>query len=193
MIDGRWMQGASLAIAVATVLTLLGLWGNRDDLRSIRTAALPFSAGGERSRSAREIEDAFRQGVEHLRQRRFNEAASAFHRVLARDPRQPEAHINMGFALYELGDFKGARSFFYSGKALDPRMGSADYGLALVLDAEGHRQQAIVRMQRYADSLAPGDPNRMIALRRLSEMTLANAAGASRDSRAAPGPITSTR
>ena len=187
MTEPRPARSAFLLGVIAAVVAIVAAWSARDDLRSIRLSIQPFADKRLQARTEREMRIAFQKGVEHLRQKRFNEAASAFHRVLAIDPRQPEAHVNMGFALFELGDLKGARSFFYSAKTLDPRMDSADYGLALVLHAEGHRREAIVRMQRYADKLAPGDPNRLIALRRLSEMTLA--AGAAADTRPPLPPL----
>lgn len=97
----------------------------------------------------KEVQARFEQGVAMLHMRQFEYALTAFHQVLALAPRIPEAHVNMGFALIGLEQWKQARDFFESAIELRRDQINAYYGLALTLEALGDRPGAMGAMQTY--------------------------------------------
>lgn len=131
------------------------------------TAAVPASQRDnpreEDARLQRELATRFQQGVAMLQLGEFEYAVTAFHRVLVLAPRLPEAHLNMGFALYELKDYLGAQRFFEGAKALAPDFLNVEYGLAVSLFAQGQTVEAVHHMGRYLSGLKRDDPFREVA------------------------------
>lgn len=107
-----------------------------------------------------EIAARFGQGVMMLHARQFEHALTAFHRVLQLDPKMPEAHVNMGFALLGLERHKEAADFFTGALALRPEQTNAYYGLALAAWGAGDRQEAMHAMYHYVSYSDPADPYR---------------------------------
>ena len=103
-----------------------------------------------------EIERRFRQGVMMLHSGRHDYAVTAFHRVLELEPRLPEAHANMGFALLGLDRDTAARDFFQSAIELRPEQVNAYYGLALAWERVCDIAAARGAMRTYLH-LTPGD------------------------------------
>ena len=138
------------------------------------TAAIPVSRGsdpgqGDEKRQ-RELAVRFEQGVAMLRLGEFEHAATAFHRVLVLAPRLPEAHLNMGFALYELKDYLGAQGFFEGAKALAPNFMNVEYGLAVSLFAQGKIVEAVHHMAAYLGKVKKDDPFREVAEAKMKKM-----------------------
>lgn len=115
-----------------------------------------------------EIKQRFEQGVAMLQMGEYEYAVTAFHRVLALNPKLPEAHVNIGFAFYELGDYAGAQRFFEGAQALSPAMHNASYGIAISLLAQGKADQAKAEMQAYLEAIGPDHPRRKQALEKLN-------------------------
>lgn len=108
----------------------------------------------------REIAERFAQGVEMMRRREYGFAITAFHRVLELDPTLPDAHVNMGFSLYESGDLPGAQRFFESATRLNRNQLNAYYGLALAASARGQHEVASGAMRTWLHLAPPDDPFR---------------------------------
>lgn len=119
------------AVALAGALGAALLWRTQPDARSA------------------EIEREFARGVQLLQQRDAAGAASALHRVLVLAPRLPEAHVNLGFALLDLGRAKEARTAFDEATVLRPQQANAYYGLALAHEALGELDAATGAMRSY--------------------------------------------
>lgn len=119
---------------------------------------------------AAEVRQRFAQGVAMLQLREYSHAITAFHRVLALDPKIPEAHVNMGFAYLGLVDHVGAQRFFEGALALAPQTANAHYGLALTQAAQGRLPAAVDAMRRYLAFAAADDPFRGQGEARLAEM-----------------------
>jgi Flp pilus assembly protein TadD len=109
---------------------------------------------------AAEPDRAFHQGVALLQARQPEQALAAFHRVLRHEPRMPEAHANMGFALVALGRHREARDFFEGALDLRPSQLNAYYGLAVAAEALGDRETARGAMRTYAHLAPSSDPFR---------------------------------
>ena len=104
-----------------------------------------------------EIDRRFNQAVAMLHARRYDYAVTALHRVLELAPKMPEAHVNMGFALYGQGKTKAALDFFASAIELRPNQMNAYYGLALCMKDLGDLEGAAGAMRSYIHRLKPGD------------------------------------
>ncbi len=116
-----------------------------------------------------EIDARFQQGVLMLHAKQYDHALTAFHRLLQLEPKMPEAHVNMGFALLGLERHKEAADFFTGALALRPEQTNAYYGLALAAWGQGDRQEAMHAMYHYVSYADPADPYRTKA----EEMLLA--------------------
>lgn len=118
----------------------------------------PHAAPANHAREAREreIAERFQQAVLMLHAAQHEHAAAALHRLLQLAPQMPEAHTNLGFALLGLGRLQAAQDFFTSAIELNPMQANAYYGLAVALDAQGARPEAIGAMRSYLH-LAAGE------------------------------------
>lgn len=107
-----------------------------------------------------ELERRFREGVAMLQTRRYDQALTAFHRVLELNPEMPEAHVNAGFALLGLGQYKAAADFFDTATTLRPNQLNAYFGLGEALQEMGDKQGALQAMETYLHRSPASDPFR---------------------------------
>jgi hypothetical protein len=107
---------------------------------------------------AMEVSTRFQQAVVMLHAKRYEEALTALQRVLKLEPRLPEAHVNMGFALLGLKSYDAARNSFETAIDLRPTQANAYNGLALALKGMNDTEGAIGAMRSYIHLSAPDDP-----------------------------------
>lgn len=152
--ESRWRLGLLGGIAVLLLALPLAL--------SRPGVFLGETTGEEHARSKKreEIRRRFDEGVMMLHAKRYEHATTAFHRVLELDPKMPEAHVNLGFALLGLGKHKAAADFFDTATILRPDQMNAYFGLGEALDALGDKQGALQAMETYLHRAAAGDPFR---------------------------------
>jgi len=98
---------------------------------------------------ATETKRLFDAAVIMLHAHRYDDAATALHRVLTYAPNLPEAHVNMGYAMLGLKKLDAARDFFEGATVLAPTQANAYYGLALVHEAQGDKALATGAMRSY--------------------------------------------
>ncbi len=137
----RWV---ALALGMAALLGGLYYWNRADTPPSLQ------------AEHPAEIDGHFRQGVSALQAGQHQQAANAFHRVLALAPEMPEAHANMGYALLGLHDYALAREFFTGAIELRPSQVNAYYGLALALAELGDVGGALGAMRTFVH-LSPAE------------------------------------
>lgn len=107
-----------------------------------------------------ELDRRFRDGVALLQAKHYDQALTAFHRVLQLSPEMPEAHVNAGFALLGMGQYKAAADFFDSATTLRPDQMNAYYGLGAALQEMGDKYGALQAMETYLHRSPPNDPFR---------------------------------
>jgi tetratricopeptide (TPR) repeat protein len=73
------------------------------------------------------------RGKQAFEAKRYNDAAAEFRKALAANSASVAAHINLGAALTQIEDLKGAIAEFEKGLALDPGNTNAQYNLAVLL------------------------------------------------------------
>lgn len=175
--DIRWRAAAIALLAVGVAGAAFRLLpgagveaptgvGLKEDMPAAETSAarsatvppVPAEKATERGAARRvEIERRFRQGVMMLHSGRHDHAATAFHRVLELEPRLPEAHVNMGFALLGLNRDAAAQDFFLSAIELRPEQANAYYGLALTWERVCDLEAARGAMRTYVHLASEDD------------------------------------
>lgn len=113
-----------------------------------------------REKTDAEIRQRFQQGVESLNAKQYEQALSAFHRVLELSPAMPEVHVNSGFALIGMKRYAVARDFFEGAIALRKTQVNAYYGLAEALEGLNDLPGALGAMRTYLHLAPVGDPYR---------------------------------
>jgi tetratricopeptide (TPR) repeat protein len=83
------------------------------------------------------------RGSEAVAKRQWAEAITYLRQAIAAAPDNASTHLNLGTALYETGDAKGALREFQTAASLSPGLAKAHYGAGIVLEAGGHDQEAI--------------------------------------------------
>ena len=140
--DRRWQ---ALAVTFAAVV-LGGAWIARlESPHAPQTLEVPSIADG----SPEQVQVRFDAAVVLLQARRYEAAATASRRLLEVAPHMPEAHVNLGFALLELGQAATARRHFERAMQLNPRQANAYYGVALAHEAAGDLELALGAMRSY--------------------------------------------
>lgn len=158
----RW-----IVLALALVVAALFGWAAQEDT-AVRAPASTenekwIDPGQDPQRHAHqarrvEIDRRFQQAIAMLHAKKYEHAVTALHRVLELEPRLPEAHVNMGFALIGLGRYAAARDFFRNAIDLRPEQANAYYGLALALEKQNDRHGAIGAMRAYIHLTTRDDP-----------------------------------
>src|SRR3989441_2747757 len=91
-----------------------------------------------------------------LESRRYTEAIDEFRRAIMANRESLPAHINLGAALLQTGDPKGAAANFEQALRIDPENTNAHYNLAILLANDNKHETAIPHL-RYILSLDPKD------------------------------------
>lgn len=91
-----------------------------------------------------------------LEAKRYEEAAAEFRKALEASPESVPAHINLGAALTQLGDQKGAAEQFQKALLIDPNNVNAHFNLAVLLMNEKRHEQVIIHLQKVA-AINPND------------------------------------
>jgi len=105
-----------------------------------------------------EVAQHFRQGVMMLHAKQYDVAVTAMRRVLDIVPDLPEAHVNLGFAEFELGLNDAAVGHFNAAIRLRARQANAYYGLAVALERRCDSWGAISAMRTFIHLAESQDP-----------------------------------
>jgi tetratricopeptide (TPR) repeat protein len=82
-----------------------------------------------------------------LEARRYTEAIDEFRLAITANPRSLPAYINLGTALVQTGDPKGAAANFAEALRIDPANTNAHYNLAILLATDNKHQLAIFHLR----------------------------------------------
>jgi tetratricopeptide (TPR) repeat protein len=154
--DRRMTIALGVVIGCALLSGLIWILPDRARVVApLATDAVVSSAGGYPG----EVHERFQQAAIMLHAGQAEHALTALERVLALAPDLPEAHVNAGFALYELSNLTQARRQFERAIDLRPQQVNAYYGLALTLEAQGDLDAALGAMRTYAHLAEERDPH----------------------------------
>lgn len=110
-----------------------------------------------KAKAVEEVDRRFQQAVAMLHAKRYQHAVTALQRVLKLAPEMPEAHVNMGFALIGMEEYKAAADYFNRAITLKDRQVNAYYGLAVALEGLGDLVGAIGAMESYLHLMKDDD------------------------------------
>ena len=91
-----------------------------------------------------------------LDSRSYKEAIDEFRLVIAANPKSLPAHVNLGAALVQTGDPKGAAASFEEALRIEPANTNAHYNLAVLL-ANDNQHEAAIRHLREILNIDPKD------------------------------------
>jgi two-component system chemotaxis response regulator CheY len=105
----------------------------------------------------------FNQGIEFLNKRMFNEATTAFEKVLKIKPNSAKASYFLGQVHLEKGDLDRAYESFKNAISFNSRYVKAHHSLGELMYKKGDIKSAIIHMEQAA-SISPRIPQRQILL-----------------------------
>jgi tetratricopeptide (TPR) repeat protein len=146
------VTAVSIAAAGFALTLISGSGSDPGDGNIAATAASP------KNEISPEVDLLFKQAVIMLHAKQYEHAVTALHRVLALAPTLPEAHVNMGYTMFDLHRYTVSRDFFRSAIALRPAQANAHYGLALALAELDDRGGAAREMSEYLRLAPANDP-----------------------------------
>jgi tetratricopeptide (TPR) repeat protein len=98
------------------------------------------------------------RGRAALEASRYTEAAAEFRKAIAQQPDSIPAHLNLGAALTQTGDLRGAVEQFEETLRLDANHANAHYNLGVLLAQMDQHEEAIKHL-RFVVSAQPDDNN----------------------------------
>lgn len=147
--------GLLLLVLVAFFGWLLNIW-------ITQPVEMPLSQDSDMTVDNQDLDQLFGLAVRHMQHGEYEAALQRWHQILLRDAGIPEVKVNMGFTLYELGQFPAARDFFVSAMEQNPFQANAYYGLALVSEKVGDLEGAMGAMRSYIHLAGPAEDERFI-------------------------------
>lgn len=153
---GRYLT----AVLLLSAAVLLFGWGLNAWITGSAATGLPTSA--IESSSGDDLERLFADAVGHMQQGRHRQAIEFWHQALLMAPDVPEIKVNMGFSLFELGEYATARDFFVNAMEQNSFQANAYYGLALTSEKMGDLEGALGAMRSYIHLAAGDEDDRFI-------------------------------
>lgn len=179
-----------LAVLMLSVAVLLFGWGLKHWITDSTAMQVPVTSietgGGEK------LPQLFSAAVDHMQAERYQQALNLWHKALLLAPDIPEIKVNMGFSLYELGEYAPARDAFISAMEQNAYQANAYYGLAITSEKMGDLEGALGAMRSYIHLAAVGGDDRFIRRARSAlwewEHQLTERSGAPTVEKAETGP-----
>ena len=130
------------------------------------SAALPLPTSAIEKNIDNDLEQLFAAAVRHMQQRQYQQALNLWHRAFVMAPDIPEIKVNMGFSLYELGEYATARDFFIDAMEQNAYQANAYYGLAITSEKMGDLEGALGAMRSYIHLAADEQDEKFVRLAR---------------------------
>lgn len=166
MADARFWKRSSakgryfLTVLLLAMAVFLSGWGLNVWITGSAVTVLPTSAmdknGGDN------LEQLFAAAVGHMQQGQHRQALNLWHQALLLAPDTPEIKVNMGFTLFELGEYATARDFFINAMEQNAYQANAYYGLALTGEKMGDLEGALGAMRSYIHLAAADQDDKFI-------------------------------
>ncbi len=143
-----------LAVTLLVVaITFAGGWMLRSPLQQPQTESTDDP-------DARQlVDELFNQGVNSMLNRQYSRAVETWTRLLLINDSMPEAHVNMGFSLFELNRHDQACAHFQRAMDLNAYQANAYYGFAICAEQLGDIPAALGAMRSYVHLADQDDPH----------------------------------
>jgi tetratricopeptide (TPR) repeat protein len=155
---------ASTGLAPATVLALWMGFGSVGLYASLQQAAKPLSSQADARSDGPSAQDAVtseqqapeKRGDLYMARKYYKEAAEAYEKAIAEDPKNAQLHNKLGIAHHQLLEFPAARKSYQKAIQLKPDYAQAINNLAAV-EYSQKRYKASILDYLKALKLTPGD------------------------------------
>jgi tetratricopeptide (TPR) repeat protein len=104
------------------------------------------------------IDQYFNNALAFMQNNQYQQAVHQWHQLLVLVPQMPEAHVNLGFSLYELKKYPAASEYFQRAMDINPYQLNAYYGLAMCYEKLGDIYAATGAMRSYIHLAKKDDP-----------------------------------
>lgn len=95
------------------------------------------------------LDEAFNNAVLLMQNGHYSQSLTYWHEVIRINPALPEAHVNIGFVMIELGMMQEAMNSFQIALDLRPEQANAYWGLAEVYEKQGMIPEATGAMRAF--------------------------------------------
>jgi len=140
---GRYLRAVLL---LAAAVFLFG-WALNHWMTDSTAMPVPTSTIG--TTSVEQLPQLFNAAVGHMQQGRYQQALDLWHKALLLAPDIPEIKVNMGFTLFEMGEYRTARDAFINAMEQNAYQANAYYGLAITNEKMGDLEAALGAMRSY--------------------------------------------
>lgn len=139
-------------------------------LLAVLLLALNLSGAGWAQDAAQQ---ALQEGIEQLQAQAYEAAVTKLRAAIAaRQGSFPEAQFQLGLAYFAWDKLPEAAAAFDLAAEQDPELASVQHHIAQLALFEPDYEKAVKAYEKYLDLLAPRDPQRLEALRRVSRLRL---------------------
>ena len=151
----------ALLLTAAVILFgwILNAWMTSSTAQPLPTSAIEKNIDND-------LEQLFAAAVRHMQKRQYQPALNLWHRALLIEPDIPEIKVNMGFSLYELGEYATARNFFIDAMEQNSYQANAYYGLAITSEKMGDLKGALGAMRSYIHLAADEQDEKFVRMAR---------------------------
>ena len=104
------------------------------------------------------IDQYFNTALAFMQKKQYQPAVHQWQQLLALNPEIAEAHVNLGFSLYELGKYASAIESFNQAMDINSYQLNAYYGLAICYEKTGDIKAAIGAMRSFIHLSEKDDP-----------------------------------
>lgn len=145
-----------VAVFLLLTIVMVGGWLNKWMTDPLTMRLLPEPRQTSLS-PGDQMAEIFSKAVQHMQSGEFDQSVKLWHAAMLINPDIPEVKVNMGFSLYETGEYKSAREFFLSAIDQNAFQANAYYGLAICSDQLGDLEAAMGAMKSYIHLAQPQD------------------------------------
>lgn len=104
------------------------------------------------------IDEQFNRALSHMQKKEYSQAVLVWNQLLRTNDSIPEAHVNQGFSLFEMGHIDPAIKHFQHALDLNNFQVNAYYGLAICMEKIGDIEAATGAMRSYIHLAEKNDP-----------------------------------
>lgn len=143
-----------VAVFLLLTIVIVGGWLNKWITNPLTMTLPPESM---QSPAGDQMAGLFSKAVQQMQLGKYDQAVKLWHAVMLINPEIPEVKVNMGFSLFETGEYKSAREFFLSAIEQNAFQANAYYGLAICSEQLGDLEAAMGAMKSYIHLAQPQD------------------------------------
>ncbi len=113
----------------------------------------------------------FFKGLRLSQTHKYDLAIKEYREVLKKRPKSAEAYNNIGFAYYDMKDYKRAIKNHKKALEINHDLANAYFGLALAYEKKGEKKKALANWQEFTKRADPGSKWHKKAMEHIKDLT----------------------